>query len=42
MGVPVNDLYALSVKRLDLKQNDFHWNDAAKRMQGVVTSSRYR
>jgi hypothetical protein len=30
----VNDLYGLSVKRLDLKENDFHWKDEAKRLQG--------
>jgi hypothetical protein len=34
LGVPVNDLYGLSVKRLDLKENDFHWKDEAKRLQG--------
>lgn len=34
MNVPVNDLYTLSVKRLDLKQNDFHWKDGAKKLQG--------
>lgn len=34
MGVPVNDLYALSVQHLDLKENDFHWKDGAKRLQG--------
>jgi hypothetical protein len=30
----VNDLYTLSVNRLDLKQNDFHWKDAARKIQG--------
>ena len=34
MNVPVNDLYGLMITRLDLKQNDFHWKDAAKRIQG--------
>jgi hypothetical protein len=34
MNVPINDLYALMIKHLDLKQNDFHWKDAAKKIQG--------
>lgn len=34
MGVPVNDLYALSVMHPELKANDFHWKDGAKRLQG--------
>ena len=34
MNVPVNDLYTLMSTRLDLKQNDFHWKDAAKKIQG--------
>ena len=34
MNVPVNDLYTLMNSRLDLKQNDFHWKDAAKKIQG--------
>ena len=38
MGVPVNDLYALSVGRLDLKENDFHWKDAAKKIQGEAVA----
>jgi hypothetical protein len=38
MGVPVNDLYTLSVKHLDLKQNDFHWKDGAKKLQGEAVA----
>ena len=34
MNMPVNDLYNLMVNHLDLKANDFHWKDAAKKMQG--------
>ena len=34
MNVPVNDLYSLMINRPDLKQNDFHWKDAAKKIQG--------
>lgn len=34
MQMPVSDRYELPVKHLDLKQNDFHWKDAAKRIQG--------
>ena len=34
MNVPINDLYALMSNHLDLKQNDFHWKDGAKKIQG--------
>ncbi len=34
IGVPANDLYTLSVNRLDLKENDFYWKYGAKRLQG--------
>lgn len=39
MGVPVNDLYTLSVNRLDLKENDFHWKDGAKKLQGEAVAN---
>jgi hypothetical protein len=38
MQVPVNDLYSLMINRLDLKQNDFHWKDAAKKIQGEAVA----
>ncbi len=38
MDIPVNDLYTLSVGRLDLKENDFHWKGAAKKIQGETVA----
>jgi lysophospholipase L1-like esterase len=34
MKVPINDLYGLMSSKLDLKQDGFHWKDAAKKIQG--------
>ena len=34
MNVPVNDLYALMISHPEMKQNDFHWKDPAKKLQG--------
>jgi len=34
LNVTVNDLYSLMINHLDLKANDFHWKDAAKKIQG--------
>lgn len=38
LGIPVNDLYTLSVNRPDLKENDFHWKDGAKKLQGEAVA----
>ncbi len=40
MNVPVNDLYSLMINHLDLKQSDFHWKDAAKKIQGDAVADR--
>ena len=38
LGALVNDLYTLSVNRLDPKENDSHWKDAAKRLRGEAVA----
>jgi lysophospholipase L1-like esterase len=34
LKVPVNDLYSLMTNRLELKTDEFHWQDAARKIQG--------
>ena len=38
MNVPVNDLYSLMIKHPEMKANDFHWKDAAKKLQGEAVA----